>query len=78
MSATVEILGIHATVDGGKWTCSDADVLGLLEARAEAIGDSPSIPDIDEELALDAMQFGADIVKHSDRPKPRYPKGTVH
>lgn len=67
MSAMIEWLGQYATVDGGKWQCDDPDLLGLLNVRKQLVGDSPSIPDLDEALAQDATEFGAVIIKHSDQ-----------
>lgn len=69
MSAQVSILDHPATCDGGKWSCDNHTVRDWLVARATEIGDSPSIPDLDEYLALDAARtIGATVTKHSDKP----------
>jgi hypothetical protein len=78
MSAVIEILGVRATVTNGKWTCEDPQTLKLLESLAGLMGDSPSIPDLDEALAQDATRAGANILQHSDKPATDDPDGIVY
>ena len=72
------MLGIEATVTDGQWSCDDPGTLRLLKAQAAYLGDSPSIPDLDEALALEAEKCGATIIQHSDKPVPEYPDDMVH
>jgi hypothetical protein len=77
MSAEVDIAGTLAIVEGGQWSCDNPTILRYLAARALYLGNSPSIPDLDEHLAVDAGAIGAQILKHSE-PASDSPKGVIH